>query len=79
MSAQPKFTKALPEAVPPWSGVSMVPKGFVALALSTLIVRVPKSSSAPDLLCAMAWILYAPLPGPPVPPLLFGRKLVSRR
>src|SRR6266851_7595522 len=79
VSAQPKLMYALLEAVPPWPGVSMVPKGFVACALSTLMVRVPRSRIVPDLLCAMACRLYAPLPGPPVPPLLLGRKLVSRR
>jgi len=39
--AQPKFC-TVPVAVPPCAGVSIVPKGLVAFALSTVIVFVPR-------------------------------------
>src|SRR5260370_33870338 len=78
VSTQAKLRNALPDAVPPCPGVSMVPNGLEACALSTVMVCAPKSIEAPALLCAMAWILYVPLPSPAEPP-LFGRKVVSSR
>jgi hypothetical protein len=39
--AQPKTTYPVPEAVPPWAGESIVPKGFVAVAFVQEVVREP--------------------------------------
>ena len=47
VSAQPKLMKLVPEAVPPWSGVSSVPKGNVAVAFAHVIVRVPNTQPVP--------------------------------
>jgi hypothetical protein len=48
VSAHPKFTKFVPDAPPPWVGVSIAPNGFVAWALSQVIVRVPNSCVLPS-------------------------------
>src|SRR5437667_4378383 len=53
VSAQPKLI-TVPDTVAPCPGVSMVPNGLVACALSTVMVRVPKSTATPALLRAMA-------------------------
>jgi hypothetical protein len=47
VNAQPKFTYALPDIVPPCAGVSMVPNGFEAWPLSTVMVLVPRSNVMP--------------------------------
>ena len=52
VSAQPKLTKLEPATTPPCVGVSMVPNGFVALALAQVIVRVPSSVEWPSRSCA---------------------------
>src|SRR5207237_10148555 len=49
VSAQPKLI-TVPDTVAPCPGVSSVPNGLVACALSTVIVRVPKSTAEPALL-----------------------------
>src|SRR5260370_38698878 len=50
VSVQAKLRYALPDAVPPCPGVSMVPNGFEACALSTVMECAPKSIEAPALL-----------------------------
>ena len=54
VSAQPKFTYFVPATVAPCAGVSRVPKGFTACALSTLIWRLPSSFWLPSKSVAMA-------------------------
>ena len=48
VSAQPKFTTAEPDTVSPWPGVSMVPNGLVAWALSQVMVRDPSAVIVPS-------------------------------
>ena len=70
VSAQPQTTKLLPEAIPPCLGVSMAPKGLTALALSQVMVLLPRVTLCPEVSVALAYIVKAPFP-----PL--GKKLVS--
>ncbi len=71
VSTQPPLA-ITPLATPPCGGTSIAPNGFVAWALSQVIVLTPRAVGSASASNAYARRLNVPLPR-------FGRKLVSSR